>query len=152
MNDSDSLDRNLVALIATIGVFLLFLLVYFFPRTNSLNKTREAIEDLEGVRQEVSVLLPEVARTSPVTPIPEPDVRSWVSANALTGIEKNMVANDSYLEGKGAQIKLRRLTPEQASKFLSSITRVRLVVERMQLEDGDKDGRWDLEINLKVPD
>lgn len=109
------------------------------------------IEDLQGVRQEVSLLLPEVARTAPSKPIPQPDVRSWVSAHALTGIEKNMVANDSYLQGQGAQIKLRRLTPQQAATFMSSITRVRLVVEQLQLQDSDSDGRWDLEINLKVP-
>ena len=53
---------------------------------------------------------------------------------------------------KGAQVKLRRLTPEDAAKFMSSLTRVRLVVERMQLQDSDGDGRWDMEINLKVPE
>lgn len=148
---TENWDKNAVALATTGVVFLLFLLLYFFPRTSTLTKTKKSIEDLQNLRQEVAVLLPEVARTAPTTPEPEPDVRSWIAANALKGVEKNFVANDGYLKGKGAQVKLRKLTPEQAAKFLSSITRVRLVVERLQLQDSDGDGRWDMEINLKVP-
>jgi type II secretory pathway component PulM len=151
MNSSESWDKNVIALLATVSVFILFLLIYFFPRTSQLSKTKDSIEELRGVRQEVSVLLPEVARTVATTPEPLPDVRSWIAANALSGIEKNLVANDGYLQGKGAQVKLRRLQPKQAAGFLSSLTRVRLIVERMQLQDSDGDGHWDMEINLKVP-
>lgn len=151
MNNTENWDRNLVAMVATGVIFVLFLLVYFFPRTSSLRKTEASIESLQGVRQEVSVLLPQVARTVPTTPLPQPDVRTWIAANALTGIEKNLVANDGYLQGQGAQVKLRRLTPAQAAQFMSALTRVRLTVDRMQLQDSDGDGRWDMEISLKVP-
>ncbi len=151
MKSTESWDKNLVALLVAAVVFVLFLVVYFFPRASQLKQAKNAIEELSGVRQEVSVLLPEVARTVPTTPPPMPDVRSWIAANALSGIEKNLVANDGYLQGQGAQVKLRRLTPDQAARFLSALTRVRLIVERMQLQDSDGDGRWDMEISLKVP-
>lgn len=137
---------------ATAIVFVLFLAVYVMPRSGTLRQTKTSIEDLQTVRQEVSVLLPEVARTVPTTPMPQPDVRTWIANNSLAGIEKNLIANDGYAEGKGAQVKLRRLKPEDAAKFMSSLTRVRLTVERMQLQDSDGDGRWDMEINLKVPE
>lgn len=137
---------------AAVTVFLLFLLVYYLPRSNQLSETKDKIQNLQTVRQEVSVLLPEVARTAPTTPLPTPDVRSWVAANALSGMDKNLfLANDGYLQGKGAQVKLRRMSPAQAAQFMSALTRVRLIVERMQLQDSDGDGRWDMEISLKVP-
>lgn len=137
---------------AAFTVFLLFVLIYYLPRTNQLSETKDKIQNLQTVRQEVAVLLPEVARTAPTTPLPTPDVRSWVAANALTGMDKNLfLANDGYLQGKGAQVKLRRMSPAQAAQFMSALTRVRLMVERMQLQDSDGDGRWDMEINLKVP-
>ncbi len=152
MKETTVWDRNVVALVGSGVVFVLFLLAYFFPRQNQLQTTRESIKTLNTTRQEVSVLLPLVARTAFTSPIPSPDVRSWIAANALGGLEKNLVANDGYLEGKGAQVKLRRMSPDQAARFLSQLTRVRLVIERMTLQDSDGDGRWDMEINLKVPD
>ena len=151
MNQSESLDRNLVALISASVIFVLFLLIYFFPRLKSLNETEQSVDTLLSLRQEVSVILPEVGRTAPTTPLPEPDVRTWIASNTFQGIEQNMAANDGYLQGQGAQVKLKRLTAEQTARFMSSLTKVRLVVERMQLQDSDTDGRWDLEINLKVP-
>ena len=117
-----------------------------------MSEPEDKIQNLHTVRQEVAVLLPEVARTAPTTPLPTPDVRSWVAANALSGMDKNLfLANDGYLQGKGAQVKLRRMSPAQAAQFMSALTRVRLMVERMQLQDSDGDGRWDMEISLKVP-
>lgn len=148
----ENLDKNFVALLVSLLVFVLFLLGYYLPRRNTLKTTRESVDNLQTVRQEVSVLLPEVARTAPTAPLPTPDVRSWVASNALQGLEKNFVANDGFLKGQGAQVKLRRLTPEQAGQFLASLTRVRLSVERLQLQDLDSDGSWDLEISLKVPE
>ena len=152
MRSMEEWDKNLVALIGAVVVFLLFLVTYILPRSEKLKETRLAIEELQATRQEVAVLLPEVARTTPTAPLPQPDVRSWIANNSLTGIEKNLVANDGYLQGKGAQVKLRHLTPKQAAGFLSNLTRVRLVVERMQLQDSDGDGHWDMEISLKVPE
>ena len=70
---TENWDKNAVALATTGVVFLLFLLLYFFPRTSTLTKTKKSIEDLQNLRQEVAVLLPEVARTAPTTPEPEPD-------------------------------------------------------------------------------
>jgi hypothetical protein len=43
------------------------------------------------------------------------------------------------------------MSPQQVSQFLSQLTKVRLVVERMMLQDSDRDGRWDMEIDLRVP-
>lgn len=151
MNQTEGLDKNVMGLLGTLGVFVVFLLLYFFPRASRLSQADQEIQELQGVRQEVSVLLPEVARTFPTTPLPQPDVRSWIAANSLAGIEKNLVANDGYLQGQGAQVRLRRLTPSQAARFLSTLTRVRLIVERLQMQDSDGDGRWDMEINVKVP-
>lgn len=144
-------EKNTIGAFAAVGVFLLFLVAYWLPRSATLRQSRESVQKLQSVRQEVAVLLPEVARTVPTTPMPTPDVRSWVTANALKGIEKNVVANDGYLQNKGAQLKLRRLSPNQTAQFLSSLTRARLSVDRMQLQDSDGDGRWDMEISLKVP-
>lgn len=148
----ESWDPNLVAFTVGGVIFVLFLTVYFLPRSRSVAEHQDRIEKLQSLRQEVTLLLPEVARTVPTTPLPEPDVRSWVTANALSGMEKNLVANDGYLQGKGAQVKLRRLTPDQAAKFISSLTRARLIIERMELQDSDYDGRWDMEISLRVPE
>ena len=86
MSSQDSFDKNLVALVATVAVFLLFLAVYVVPRSATLRETRTSIESLQTVRQEVAVLLPEVVRTVPTTPLPEPDVRTWVANNSLAGI------------------------------------------------------------------
>jgi type II secretory pathway component PulM len=152
LNQNESLDKNLVAMAATAIVFVLFLAIYAIPRSSTLRETRNSIDELQTVRQEVAVLLPEVARTVPTTPLPQPDVRTWIANNSLAGIEKNLIANDGYDQGKGAQVKLRRLRPEDAAQFMSNLTRVRLVVERMQLQDSDGDGRWDMEISLKVPE
>jgi len=151
VNEREPWDKNLLALIAATVIFVLFFLVYFLPRSGSLRESRQTIDKLRTVRQEVSVLLPEVARTVPTTPLPQPDVRTWVATNALSGIEEHIVANDGYLQGKGAQVKLRKLTPKEVAQFFSALTRARLVIERMQLQDSDGDGNWDLEINLKVP-
>jgi hypothetical protein len=144
-------DRNVVALGSAGAIFLLFLALYFFPRTTQLQRTRDRVKDLTTTRQEVALLLPQVVQSAFTTPEPADNVRSWVAAEALKGMEKQLVANDGYMEGKGAQVKLRRLTPQQAGKFLSDLTKVRLVVERMTLQDSDRDGRWDMEIDLKVP-
>lgn len=151
MNKAESLDRNIIALAGALLLFLVFLLTYFFPRLSRLRATEKSVEALAGLRQEVSVVLPEVSRTAPTTPLPTPDVRTWVAANTFHGLEKNLAANDGYLQGEGAQIKLKRLTALQTARFLSSLTQVQLVVERMQLQDSDTDGHWDMEISLKVP-
>ncbi len=152
MTDLKSWDRNLVA-VATFGVvFLLFVLTYFLPRLAKIEETRTSIEKLRSSRQEVSILLPQVARTAFTTPVPDPDVRTWVANNALSGLEQNLVVNDGYLQGQGAQVKLRRMQPSQAARFMSNLTRVRLVIEKMDLQDSDMDGRWDLDISLKVPE
>jgi type II secretory pathway component PulM len=132
-------------------VFVLFLGLYYFPRTARLRQERETLKALSTTRQEVALLLPQVVQTAFTTPEPADNVRSWVSAEALKGLEKQLVANDGYMEGKGAQVKLRRMSPAQTSRFLSQLTKVRLVVERMMLQDSDRDGRWDMEIDLKVP-
>lgn len=151
MNDRNGMDRNLIALAACAGVFLLFLLIYVFPRSRQLARTEEAIADLKGVRQEVSQVLPEVTRTAPTSPLPTPDVPSWITTNCLAGIDKNVVANDGYLKGSGSKVRLRRLTPPQAAQFLSQLTRVRLEIERMELRDSDGDGHWDLDLQVRVP-
>ena len=151
MNSEKLWDKNLVSLLGVGLCFVMFLLFYFVPRSRELSKTRGRVQELKEVQQEVSLPLPEVARTSFTTPLPEPNVQSWIAKSALGGLKKNVVANDGYDNGQGAQVKLRRLRPGQAAGFLSSLTRVRLIVERMQLEDSDQDGRWDLTIRLKVP-
>ncbi len=151
MSARDGMDRNVIALGACAGVFLLFLLVYIFPRSRQLGRTEESIANLSSVRQEVSQILPDVARTAPSKPLPTPDVRSWIAANCLVGIDKNLVANDGYLKGQGAKVRLRRLSPQQAAQFLSQLTRVRLEIERMELQDSDGAGSWDLDIQVRVP-
>lgn len=144
-------DRNVVALASAGVIFLLFLLAYYLPRTARLNQSRETLKVLTTTRQEVALLLPQVVQTAFTTPEPADNVRSWVSAEALKGLEKQLVANDGYMEGRGAKVKLKRLTPQQTSNFFSQLTKVRLVVERMSLQDADRDGRWDMEIDLQVP-
>lgn len=147
----DKWDKNVVALLACGGFFLLFLLFYIFPRSRQLGTTAESIENLQSIRQEVSLVLPKVAATTSTVPVPQPDVRSWVAGNCLGGIEKKLVVNDGYLNGMGAKVKLRKLSPQEAAVFLSKLTQVRLQIERMELQDSDTDGRWDLDIQVKVP-
>ncbi len=153
MSASPERDRNLVALVSTVGVFFLFVAVYMLPRAAELKKTRESITALTKTRQEVALIIPQVARTALTTPEPTPNVRAWITAQAFRGLDqtKQVSVNDSYLEGKGAKVKLRKLKPDQAARFLAQLTRVRRVVERMVLLDADGDGFWDLEIDVKVP-
>lgn len=146
-----SKDRNLIALTATGIVFVVFLLAYFLPRTAKITQTRQAIESLNSTRQEVAILLPQVVETAFTTPEPADNVRSWISTEALKGLEKQMVGNDGYLEGKGAQVKLRRMSPAQTAQFISQLTRARLVIERLVMQDSDRDGRWDMDIDVRVP-
>ena len=151
MRESIGKDRNLVAL-ATAGViFVLFLVAYYLPRQSEFRQSRETLKTLGTTRQEVALMLPQLVQTAFTTPEPADNVRSWISAEALRGLEKQMVSNDGILAGKGAKVKLRRLSPQQASSFLSQLTRVRLEVEHMILQDSDHDGRWDMDIDLKVP-
>ncbi len=147
-------DRNVVALIVTGGLFLLFVAVYLFPRNAEIKASQARAVALMKARQEIALLLPQVAQSAQTAPEPTPNVRAWITSQALKGIDqaKQVSANDGYLGGKGAKVKLRKLTPEQAAKFFSELTRVRLSVERMVLQDSDGDGFWDLEIDLKVPE
>ncbi len=153
MSASPERDRNLVALLAAGGLFLLFVALYMFPRAAELRRTKESIVTLTKARQEVSLILPQVSQTALTAPEPTPNVRAWITAQAFKGLDqaKQVSVNDSYLEGKGAKIKLRKLKPDQAARFLAQLTQVRLVVERMVLQDSDSDGNWDLEIDVKVP-
>lgn len=150
MKELANRDRNLVALAAAGGIFVLFLAAYYVPRMAQLRASREALRSLTSTRQEVSILLPQVAETMSTAPEPAENVRAWLSTEALKGIEKQATA-DGYAEGSGAKVKLRRLTAQQAAKFLSQLTKAKLVVERMQLQDSDGDGRWDMEIDVRVP-
>lgn len=151
MREALDKDRNLVALTSVGLVFLLFLVFYYLPRSAQLQETRQAIQALTTTRQEVAILLPQVIETAFTTPEPADNVRSWISTEALKGLEKQMIVNDGYLEGKGAQVKLRRLSAPQVGQFFSQLTRARLVIERMTLQDSDRDGRWDMDIDLRVP-
>jgi len=153
MSGTPERDRNLIALAATVCVFALFVVVYVLPRTAELRRTRDSITQLTKSRQELAILVPQVALTAINLPEPEPNVRAWITAQAFKGLDqaKQVSVNDGYLEGKGAKVKLRKLEPAQAAQFLSQLTRVRLVVERMVLQDADGDGFWDLEIDVKVP-
>lgn len=151
MKEAIERDRNLVALTAVGVIFLLFLVAYFLPRSNQLKRTQDNLRTLTTTRQEVALLLPQVAQTAYTTQEPADNVRSWVAAEALRGLEKQVKANDGVLDGKGAKVQLRKLTPQQAAKFLSQLTKVRLVVDRMSLLDADRDGNWDMEIDLQVP-
>lgn len=151
MKDVIERDRNVVALTTVGVVFLLFLAAYFIPRGGQLKRTQDSLRSLTTTRQEVALLLPQLAQTAYTTAEPADNVRSWVAAEALKGLEKQVKANDGILEGKGAKVQLRRLTPQQAGKFLSQLTKVRLMVDRMSLLDSDKDGQWDMEIDLQVP-
>ncbi len=151
MKEAIERDRNLVALTAVGGVFILFLLAYFLPRANQLKQAQSNLRALTTTRQEVALLLPQVAQTAYTTQEPADNVRSWIAAEALKGLEKQVKANDGVLEGKGAKVQLRKLTPQQAAKFLSQLTKVRLVVDRMSLLDADRDGNWDMEIDVQVP-
>lgn len=148
---NDGWDKNIVALAGCAGFFLLFSLFYIFPRSREMARTNQSIESLRTARQEVAAVLPEVSGSALTTPLPQGEVQSWISGQCLAGMVKNLVANDGYLKGQGAKVKLRRLTPQQAAVFLSRLTRVRLEVERMELQDSDGDGRWDMEIQVKVP-
>lgn len=154
MSQGPEKDRNVIALVATGGLFLLFVAVYLLPRTAEVKASQARSVSLTKARQEVSLLLPQVALSAQTAPEPTPNVRAWITAQALKGLDqaKQVSANDGYLQGKGAKLKLRKLTPEQAAQFFAQLTRVRLSVERMVLQDSDGDGFWDLEIDLKVPE
>lgn len=146
-------DRNLIVYGLILLFVAIYLLVYYFPRTSKLSTLEEANTALLGERQELAVLLPQLASTAPTVADPSGKVAAFISSEAVRDLNetKQVVANDSYLEGKGAKVKLRRLKPDQVASFLASLTKIRLVVERMQLQDSDGDGLWDLDIDLKVP-
>ena len=152
---SESNEQKGVPAIALVGaalaVFVLFVLLYALPRHRANQDLEKEIQALIDAQQEVALLVPELKRTERNLPEPAPDVRSWVASNALAGLEKNLVKNDSGNRGKLADLKLRAMKPQQVGQFLSQLTRVNLVLERMSLSDFDADGRWDIEAQVKVP-
>lgn len=134
-----------------LAVFVLFLLVYALPRYRANRQLADEINKLEKARSEIALLLPERNRLQRNLPEPTPDVRSWIAANALSGLEKNLVKNNSGGGGTGADVQLRKLAPQQVAQFFSQLTLVDLIFERLVMEDFDGDGRWDVEVFVKVP-
>ncbi len=149
---SEKAVNPVVLLGAAGGAFLLFLLLYAYPRHRANRQLEQQIQELTQARQEIALLLPELKRTERNLPEPAPDVRSWIANNALKGLDKKLVKNDSGDEGKLAEIKLVKLQPEEVGAFLSQLTRVNLILESLTLSDFDADGRWDLEGRVKVPE
>lgn len=135
-----------------VGVFFLFLLFYALPRHRANQELKRQIAELARAQQELVLLLPELKRTERTLPEPAPDVRSWIANNALKGLDKKLVKNDSGNNGKMAEFKLVKLQPTEVGGFLSQLTRVNLVLENLTLSDFDADGRWDLEGQVKVPE
>lgn len=132
-------------------VLLAFLFLYALPRYRSNVALAQQTQQLEEVRGELAASLPEAQRLRNTLPEPAPDVRAWIAAEALQGLESNLVSNDSYSNGRGSQVKLRKLTPFEATQFLTNLTRVNLVFARLSLQDWDGDGNWDLEAFVEVP-
>ncbi len=146
------------AVIAGVVIVLVLVFVYGYavPRHRSNQALAQEIQQLEQVRGQLLALLPEVEKLHQKVPDPpssddRPDLRSWIAQNALIGLEKNLISNDSYAQGAGASVKLRKLSPAQTVRFFGELTRVNLMLERLDLNDWDGDGRWDIELMVRVP-
>lgn len=141
---------------AVILLTLVFIYGYALPRKHSVEALEQEIVGLESARGDLAKLLPEVSRLRQRVPNPPSadqkiDLRSWIAKNALTGLEKNLTSNDTFAQGAGAAVKLRKMSPAQVVRFMGELTRVNLMLERLVLNDWDGDGRWDLELMVKVP-
>lgn len=151
-DEGQDFDKRTVGLIAgTLLVLLVFIFAYALPRYHANLRLSQQIQQLQTVRQQLGGLLPEALRLKRTVPTPRPTVRDWITSKALGGIASKLVSNDSYANGRGSQIKLRKLTPFQTARFLTDLTRVDLVLQRVSLQDWDADGNWDLDAMVEEP-
>ncbi len=129
-----------------------FVFLYLLPRWHENGELAERIASLERTRSEVIRLLREERRLRRELPSPKPDVPGWVAEAALGGMERKLVSNDPYRKGAGAQVKLRNLNPKQVFDFMVRLLRVDLIIRRIVISDWDRNGNWDLEIFLEIPE
>ncbi|MBQ7568425.1 hypothetical protein IJT17_06430 [bacterium] len=132
-------------------VLLLWGTVYALPRLNRIRTLEAESQGYVRQRQEIANSIEALKRSRKDLPTPEPNTVSWLAAHGLSGIEKNLEANNPYNNGLGAQLKLRNIDERAIVKLLKKLCTVNLIIKSFKLEDADGDGRWNLEMMVEVP-
>lgn len=144
------INQHLYLILAALFV-LLWMFAYAVPRMSDTKRLQQESADLIQERRSITNALAAYAELPVPPPLPTPNTVSWISKNALKGLDNHLECNNPYSNGKGAQVKLRAIKADQASAFLSELRTVNLMIKSIKLEDTDGDGRWNLEVMVEAP-
>ena len=146
-NDSkQALYAGILAFIVLIWVF-----AYALPRWRSISALEQESQGYAKERQSIANSLATLQRSHSDLQDPQPNTVSWINKNALRGLEKNLDSNNPYGEGKGAQLKLRKVSADSIVQLVKKLGTVNLVIKSFKLEDSDGDGYWNIELMVEVP-
>lgn len=133
-------------------VLFLLLLAWVGYRQQSSQLLQAQVLQEEADQRRFLSRLTEVAQDNqPMAPDPKPDTSGWMAAQALTGLERRLITNAPSSGGAGAEVKLRKLTPTEVMQLLGQLTKVNLIVRRLELSDLGSRSEWDVHLMLEVP-
>ncbi len=133
-------------------VVLLLLLAWVGYRQQSGQILQAQVLQEEADQRRFLSRLTEVAQDNqPMAPDPKPDTSGWLAAQALTGLERRLITNSPSSGGAGAEVKLRKLTPTEVMQLLGQMTKVNLIVRRLELSDLGSRSQWDVHLMVEVP-
>lgn len=148
---NQELTKQTGYIVGLVVLVLLWAFAYAIPRMGSNRALAEKNDQFLAERREIALALQAYAELPPERPAPTPNTSSWVSSNALTGIESNVESNSPYANGAGVQLKIRAISANQISALLLKLREVNLLIKSLKIEDRDGDGRWNVELMTEVP-
>lgn len=122
-----------------------------YRHQSSLSLRQQVLTEQADQRRFLSRLTEAAEDNEPIPPDPTPDASGWLAAQALTGLEKRLITNAPSAGGLGAELKLRKLTPTEVMQLLTQMTKVNLIVRRLELSDLASRSEWDVHLMVEVP-
>lgn len=148
---NEQTPRQTIYIGILIAVTALWTFVYALPRLSQVHTLEQESQGYARQRQEIANALAAYQRSRSDLPAPDPNTVSWLAANALTGLEKNLDSNNPYKDGKGSELKLRNIDGEQVAALFEKLNKVNLIITSLKMEDADGNGRWNVEMMVEVP-
>jgi hypothetical protein len=131
---------------------LVLLLSWVGYRQHSAGRLQAQVTQEEADQRRFLSRLTEVAQDNqPMAPDPKPDTSGWMAAQALTGLERRLITNAPSSGGAGAEVKLRKLNSTEVMQLLGQLTKVNLIVRRLELSDLGSRSEWDVHLMVEVP-
>ncbi len=149
MNEKNS--RQALYYVLLLLVVILWTLVYAIPRYRQISELNKESQGYVMERQTIANSLAAFQRSQRDLPAPQPNTVSWLTKNALAGLEKHLECNNPFNNGLGAQVKLRNITADDITELMEKLCTVNLVIKSCKLEDQDGNGRWNLDLMVEVP-